>query len=204
LEILKQHVRDSDERTSAAARQALERLANGRESAASRVAEEALAQLQRSDRSGAIPWRFRAPVQMNPAMGAPQPIARRISVRVAGGSRTVEVDELNRQLRIRQDARGRLRVEVRQQRNGRQTSQQFEADSAAELRTRHPEAYKWYQRYSRHLRNAGQPAPPARRQLPPRNVQDQQAEARDRKISGLERATDHLARRLRESRERAP
>ncbi len=90
-----------------------------------------------------------------PVPGGPDRLRRMRSVRVTiiNGSKTIDAAEGDRTVHIEEDAKG-IRMKVAGQVNGKETTQDFAAASADELKQKHPDAYALYEQYAAGPRNA--------------------------------------------------
>jgi len=82
----------------------------------------------------------------------------RMNVQNAGGVRTIDVQDNGRKISIKEDANGAIEMNVTEKVNGQEQTQKFTAKNADELKQRHPEAEKLYQRYAKNGVIPGVPA----------------------------------------------
>ena len=75
--------------------------------------------------------------------------ANRIRVKNVNGVMTVEVEERDQKVEIVQDPQQGIRMEVTKQKDGQQVTEKYAAKDAAELKKKHPEAYKLYEKYAK-------------------------------------------------------
>jgi hypothetical protein len=142
IDILKKALDSSDAPTKDAAKAALEQIAQSEQSAAARRAQDALK---------AFEERQRAPAQAVP--GAIQIAvvgggARRVSVRNVNGVKTIEAEEDGKKVKIVDDPKQGIQMEVTGKKDGKETTDKYEAKNADELKKKHPDAYKIYSKYS--------------------------------------------------------
>jgi hypothetical protein len=71
----------------------------------------------------------------------------RISVKNAGGNKTIDVDDNGKKIQIEEDAGGAIKMSVTETVDGKEKSSKYEAKSADELKKNHPEAHKLYEKY---------------------------------------------------------
>ena len=140
--ILKQLQASKQSDTGMAARKALERLTKSRNTTVARRAESALPK----------PDPVSAP-RTSIRLGGGGGNARRISVRVTNGQRTIEVTEKGRPLESRQiviqDENGTgIRVAITRKVKGKSETREVKAKSVEELKTKDAEAYKLYKLYA--------------------------------------------------------
>jgi hypothetical protein len=152
IEILKQHLEGGDNPTKAAAKEALETIAQSGEGAIARRASEAL--LPPAPLRIAMP----VPVPMQRIAAAQIQIrlnqrnirggnVRRISTRIANGVREVNAEENGRKTKIVESQANGIEIEVTETKNGKETTQKYQARDVADLKTKHPDAHKIYEQY---------------------------------------------------------
>ena len=70
---------------------------------------------------------------------------RAIKLPVGGnGTRTIEIQRNGKQIKIQEDARGRIKMSIAETVNGKPKIVHYDAKNAADLKRQHPEAYKIY------------------------------------------------------------
>jgi hypothetical protein len=155
IDLLKKFFETGDETTKAAAKEALTRLSScNRPSAASR----AQAALHPKPPVEQIPWQLpgggvaqiQVQVQMIGGKGF-----KRMSMKNVNGVKDIEVEERDRKLKIHEEPTGKIEVEVTEKKDGKQTTSKYQADSADELKKKHPEAHKIYEQYGKGNGGAG-------------------------------------------------
>jgi hypothetical protein len=72
-----------------------------------------------------------------------------ISVSIANGVKTINVDDNGKKIKIVEDAKKGIEGEITETKDGKETSQKFTAKDADELKTKHPEAFKLYEQYAK-------------------------------------------------------
>ena len=75
-------------------------------------------------------------------------INRRVSVTVQNGVTKVDAEENGQQVSILEDAQKRITVEVTENKGKKKETRKYQAANAAELKEKHPEAHKLYQKYT--------------------------------------------------------
>jgi hypothetical protein len=156
IDLLRGFLDSTEQATKDAARAALEQIAKSDRAAAARRAQEALAARQDD------PNRLGVPGGMIPG-GAVQFFGggfrigggKRVSIRSANGVKDIDVDENDRKIKIHDDPKQRITIEVATKKNGKETTQKYEAKNAEELKKKHPEAHKIYQEYAENQQGAG-------------------------------------------------
>jgi hypothetical protein len=74
-------------------------------------------------------------------------INKRISIKTANGVKEIEAEENGQKTKIHEDADG-IKLEITKQKDGKETTEKFEAKNAEELKKNNPEAHKIYEQYS--------------------------------------------------------
>lgn len=145
LELLKRHFDNGDNATKQAAREALQKLADGGQGSVARRAQQVLDPAPTPADDGQGIFRPRAPirVQVVAAVGA-----RRMTVRVVNGVKDIEVDENGQKFKIHDDPNNGIQVEITEKKGDKEETKKFEAKNAEELKQKHPEAHKVYEKYS--------------------------------------------------------
>lgn len=143
LEILKGLLESPDEPTKEAAKSALEQVAKSDRPSAARRAEDALKTLEQRQR----------PVGMNVPGGIQIAVAaaaggRRVSVKNVNGVKEIEADEGDRKVKIVDDPKQGIKMEVTTKKNGKDVTEKYEAKNADELKKKHAKAYEIYKQYS--------------------------------------------------------
>ena len=149
ISILQSHLQGGDDDAQKAARASLERLAKSNISMVASKAAEALnppkPQPVFANRLGVAPVRI-ANIQI--AARAPVRNGRRTTVRTVNGERQITVEENGRKIHIQASPGKPIQVEVTETKNGKETTEKIEAKDAAELKTKHAEAHKYYESYA--------------------------------------------------------
>lgn len=156
FEILQGHFDKGPATLKDVARQALERIAKSDSGPASRRATEALTPPKVEDPN--VPRNVRA-IPFAPGgiriAGARVVIAGaavgggvETKIKVENGVKTTEVKDKERQVKIVDDPDKGLQMEVTETKDGKETTQKYEAKNAEELKTKNAEAHKLYEKYS--------------------------------------------------------
>jgi len=144
IDLLRDLLGSADQGAKDAARAALEEIAKSDREAAARRAKDVLqAASPQAQPEGMIPG---GAIQI--FGGGIQFGGRRISVKNVNGVRDIEVDENDRKIKIHDDPRQAIKVEVTTKKDGKDVTQTYEAKNADELKKKHPEAHKLYQQYA--------------------------------------------------------
>jgi len=151
IDVLKKLAGSSDEPTKEAAKAALEKIAKSDRPSAARRAEEALKAMEEQQRRANVfaPRAIQGGIQIAVAGGG----ARRVSVKTVNGVKTIEAEEGDRKVKIVDDPKAGIKMEVTTKKNGKETTEKYEAKDAEELKKKHPEAYKIYKQYDRNAGN---------------------------------------------------
>ncbi len=152
IEILRKHFQSGDDDLKAAAKHALESLANGDHAAASRRAKDVLEPpAQNPNPFGRFPGGIQirgGQIQLQIQAGGVQG-ARRVSVKVVNGVKDIEAEENGRKVKIHDDPNNGIKMEVTEKVNGKEETKKYEAKDADDLKKKHPEAHKIYEQYSK-------------------------------------------------------
>jgi len=150
IDVLKKLAGSSDDATKKAAKAALEKIAKSDRPSAARRAEEALKAMEKQHQRANVfgPRAIQGGIQIAVAGAG----ARRVSVKTVNGVKTIEADEGDRKVKIVDDPKAGIKMEVTTKKNGKETTEKYEAKDAEELKKKHPEAYKIYKQYDQ---NAG-------------------------------------------------
>jgi hypothetical protein len=150
--ILERHLEDGDTETKELAKAALEDLSAG-EGQVARRAKEVLKPKPAPNQVAQIfgPGRIVigapavARIQIRQAGGN----GRRIQVRVVNGVKDITVEENGKKVRIQDDPNNGIKLEVTEKKDGKETTKKYEAKNAAELKKKHPDAYKIYEKHGK-------------------------------------------------------
>jgi hypothetical protein len=159
FDILKGHFDKGTPTVKHAAKQALERISKSDLGGASRRAAEALAPPTANIPNN--PARNARVLPFAPAPGGIRIAGARVviaagavgggvetKIKVENGVKTTEVKDKDRQVKIVDDPDKGLQLEVTETKDGKETTQKYEAKNADELKTKHAEAHKIYEQYS--------------------------------------------------------
>lgn len=148
VDILRGHLKSADEKLQAAAKVALEKLANIEQGVGPRLAREALAppkpQPQQVPRQGAPGIRIVPQIQLQVQGGA-----QGIKMRNVNGIKDIEVTENGRKVKIHDDPNQGIEVEIIETKDGKPVTRTFKAKNVDELKKKSPEAHKLYEKYSK-------------------------------------------------------
>jgi hypothetical protein len=171
LEILGQHFQDGDAATKEAAKEALDKIAASDHEASARRAKEILE--PKPEQPNVIIPNF-APVQMQIRINAIAQAGGGVQrIQINNGVKQMETDDGQRKVKITDDPNKGIEVEITQKKDGKETTEKFQAKNAEELAKKDPEIHKLYQK----MQNAGGvqiqafpggilPAIPMQRQIP--------------------------------------
>lgn len=150
LDILKGLFQGGDDVTKAAAKETLERLAKNNDGTLAKRAGEILSPPKPAPQvpPGIVPGRIGgAQIQIQVVGGAGGNIKR--SMKDVNGVKEIEAEENGKKVKITDDPAKGIKLEVTETKDGKETTQKYEAKDAAELKTKHPEAHKLYDEYSK-------------------------------------------------------
>ncbi|MGB2819615.1 MAG: hypothetical protein WBF17_01435 [Phycisphaerae bacterium] len=176
ISVLKALLSSDDEATRRSARAALEALAADTKHEAGKQDKEVLDQTaaEREDAGALMLDRLIGNIQITAVANAGP---MRMSVRSIDGRSEIDVSENGRDIRIIEDKDGIvMKVTEKAEGNEKPKSKEYKAANAAQLKRKHPEAYKLYVKYAKqnargvviNLGGLGQPLPAGR--LPRRQV----------------------------------
>ncbi|NQT37307.1 MAG: hypothetical protein HQ581_07460 [Planctomycetes bacterium] len=144
IDVLKGFCESKDDPTKAAAREALKKVAKSDRASAARRAQDALKATEEKVRN---PAGVIGPgqIQINVAGMAG---GRRVSMKNINGVKEIEADEGDRKVKIVDDPAKGIKMEITTTKNGKKSTEKYEAKNADELKKKHPEAHKLYKQYS--------------------------------------------------------
>jgi hypothetical protein len=144
LDILKGQFQGGDEGTKAAAKEVLERLAKNNDATLAKRAGEILSPPKPAAPvpPGIVPGRIQI-------VGGAGVNVKKMSVKDVNGVKEIEAEENGKKVKINDDPAKGIKLEVTETKDGKETTQKYEAKDAAELKTKHPEAHKLYEEYSK-------------------------------------------------------
>jgi hypothetical protein len=150
LDVLKSQFQNGDEATKAAAKETLERLAKNNDAILAKRAGEILSPPKPAPQlPQGVPGGFgNAQIQIQVGGGGGG-LLKRLIVRTINGVKEIEAEENGKKVKITDDPVNGIKMEVTERKDGKETTQKHEAKDAAELKTKHPEAHKLYEEYSK-------------------------------------------------------
>jgi hypothetical protein len=158
IEILRKHAQEGDESTKTAAKEALQKIAGSDHASAARRAKEALSPPKPTP---PVPNIQLGPIVPNLPVGQ-QRIQVQIQVNAFGGNQTrriqinngvkqTEVTDKDLKVKITEDAQGGIQMDVTRKKDGKETTEKYSAKTADELKKKHPDAGKLYEKYGQQL-----------------------------------------------------
>jgi hypothetical protein len=144
LDILKGQFQGGDEGTKAAAKEVLERLSKNNDATLAKRAGEILDPPKPAAQvpPGIVPGRIQI-------VGGAGGNFKKVSIKDVNGVKEIEAEENGKKVKINDDPAKGIKLEVTETKDGKETTQKYEAKDAAELKTKHPEAHKLYEEYSK-------------------------------------------------------
>ncbi len=134
--------------------QILEQWMSAPEPALRNQAKAALDQLAKSDSPSAA-RRAQRVLETAPSTAIANPFGNRIQVQiqmraaaVQRGKRAVQVQANGKHIAIEIDQAGKIKMSVTEKKDGKDVTEKYEADNAADLKKKHPAAYELYQKYA--------------------------------------------------------
>jgi hypothetical protein len=161
IDLLRKFHENSDAATKDAAKAALETIAKSDRTSAARRAQEVLkpkADPNTPDNNmvpggGIIIGGGGAIIQGNIQVGGAA--VKKMSVKNANGVREIDVEEGDKKVKIHDDPKNGIKIEVTTKKDGKDVTDKYEAKDAEELKKKHPEGYKVYEEYGKNAGGAG-------------------------------------------------
>jgi hypothetical protein len=200
VNILAAHLSGRDAATKAAAREALEKLAESKNASTARRAKGAIEESQKPQPAtaparrairiigangriqigGAVPGgQIQVQVQQRAVGGG-----RQVTITTVNGVKTINAVEGNRKVQIKDDPQNGIEMEVTETKDGKAVTEKYKAKNAEDLKKKHPDAYKIYDEYAR---QGG---------VQVQQAADVQRRVFDTQMNTLERLSDSLQRSL--------
>jgi hypothetical protein len=213
VNILGDHLMKGDPSVKAAAKTALETIAQGENAVAARRAKAALEESERPQtpplaaNGRPLPIRIfgggiQGGIQIGQIGGNGQiqiQVAqnngvqvRRVAIANNNGVKQIEAEEGGRKVKIKDDPNNGIEMEVTETKDGKETTQRYQAKNADELKKNHPDAHKIYEQYN----NQGQPAPGNAAFDGARRIAETRIDSLQRSLQSLERTLDQLQNNL--------
>ena len=152
LEILERHFKGDDESLKGAAKECLERLAKSTSESIALRAKDIVSPPQPPMPPAApnIPnlriGGARIQIQVGGNAGG---IFRKVTVKDVNGVKETEVEETGRKVKIVDDPVNGIKLVVTETKDGKEETKKYEAKNADELKSKHPEAHKLYEEFSK-------------------------------------------------------
>ena len=149
IDLLQKLLESPDESTRTEAKSALETLAKCDRPAVARRAEGVL-KAQEAKRNTMFGPNGGQNIVMINAMGGMIKAGPglKISTRINNGVKETEVEENDQKIKIHDDPKQGISVEITKKKDGKDVTEKFEAKNAEELKKNHPEAHKLYEKYN--------------------------------------------------------
>ncbi len=151
-EVIQRHFQGEDEALKSAAKESLERLAKNASESVARRAKDIIAPPKPplpAQQQGIPPLRVGgARIQIQFAGNAGGNF-KKLTVKNVNGVKEIEAEENGRKVKIVDDPANGIKVDVTETKDGKETTKKYEAKNADELKTKHPEAHKLYDEYSK-------------------------------------------------------
>ena len=153
VEVLEQHFQGDNDALKSAAKESLERLAKHDSESVARRAKDILSPPQPESPQPDVPRipRLRlggARIQIQVGGNAGGNV-KSLTVKDVNGVKEIEAKEGGSKVKIVDDPAKGIEVEVTETKDGKETTKKYEAKNADELKTKHPEAYKLYEEFSK-------------------------------------------------------
>jgi hypothetical protein len=202
VDILETHLAGDDTETKQAARESLQRLADDPSSRAGRLADQVLnppPSSMRTLRGGVIRPAVRvagANIRVN---AVPARFVKRVQVSNNNGVKEIQVEENGRKVKIIDDPKEGIELEVTEKKDGKEATEKFKAKDAAELKQKHPEAHKIYDEFKQNggvQIQVGGAAPPAQRPAAVPQTKEQRRESIQRSLQVIDQHIEQLRRQF--------
>jgi hypothetical protein len=145
FQILKEHFSAGEGSLKKAAEAALRRLAQSEKAPIARQAQDTLTPPPPPPGMPQIlPLGAGQQIQVQLQIGGVQ----QIQVRNVNGVKDIEATEGDRTVKIHEDPDKGITVEIKTKKDGKQVTEKFEAKDAAQLKEKHPEAHRLYEKYN--------------------------------------------------------
>lgn len=142
--ILKDHFNGEEGPLQAAAKAALKKLAESNKATVARKAQDLLD--PKPPPQAAQPIQIGGgQVQIQFGIGG----AQQIQMKNVNGAKSINVKENGRSIQIDEDPNKGIKIEVTEKVNGKDVKKKYEAKDAAELKKKHPEGHKIYEKYGK-------------------------------------------------------
>jgi len=149
IDILRKHFNDGDDATKEAAKQVLEKLAQSDHQSAARRAKDVL-NPKPPAQAGVLPGiqigGAQIQIQMNAIAGGQ---GQKVKTKITNGVKEIEVEEKDRKIKITEDPAGGIKMEVTEKKEGKETTKKYAAKNADELKKKHADAHKIYEKYGK-------------------------------------------------------
>jgi hypothetical protein len=154
IDVLKSHLQNGDEASIAAAKEALDKIAQSDNPTAARAAEEALrpkeepnAQVPGFPGGGIQIQGGQIQIQVQAIAGGN---GKRTSIKIINGVKEIDAQDNDRKVKIIDDPNNGIKIEVTEKnKEGKEETKKYEAKNADELKKNHPDAHKIYEEYSK-------------------------------------------------------
>jgi len=144
IDILRKLADSDEEKVTEEAKAALEQIAESDRPSAARRAKDALKALEPPEqpRNALIQG---GAIQINVAAGG----MKKINVKTVNGVKEINAEEGDRKVKIVDDPKAGIKMEVTTKKNGKEVTEKYEAKDEKELKKKHPEAHKIYKEYDK-------------------------------------------------------
>ena len=152
FEVIQRHFQGEDAAMKDAAKESLDRLSKSQSESVARRAKDLLSPPKRPEPQ--IPQGLQglriggARIQIQVAGGA-GPNVKRVSMKEVNGVKEIEAHENGRKVKIVDDPAAGIKLEVTETKDGKEETKKYEAKNAEDLKTKHPDAHKLYDEYSK-------------------------------------------------------
>ena len=147
FDIIVRQYKDGDEATKKKATSALKKIAKS-ESSHSAKAKKALEPLKNAPGTA-----NKVTAKADIKIGGNAGINRRVSVMIQNGVTTVDAEENGQKVKINQDPKKGITVEITEDKEGKKETNKYQAANIEELKKKHPKAHDLYQKYTGNIKS---------------------------------------------------
>ena len=145
LDILRKHYQGGNETIKQAAKEALQKIGKSDKPFAAQRADEILNPKPPQPPQRAVPFGVPLQIQIRAIGGQ----GRQIQIRNVNGVKEINAEEGGVKVKIEESPNKGIKMEVTEKKDGKKVTKKYEAKNADELKKKHPEAYKLYDKYTK-------------------------------------------------------
>lgn len=149
IEILQAHLQGADAKLKEAAEKTLKEISESDNAVAAKRAQkslEAVKQANANQANNPFGNRIAGNVQIRIVGGQG---AQRIQIQNNNGAKKIQVEEDGKKIKIETEAGGKIKMEITEKKDGKETTKKFEAKNADDLKKQDAEAHKIFEKYNK-------------------------------------------------------